>query len=75
MKTPRRMLVLRIIAAANVPAFEEEAEVDPYAANGETFLATFRRAWRDVAHRVEMRAFHAHGKSLGTGDPAELRLV
>ena len=56
----RRVLVRRVVAAADVPAFKTEAKVDPRISAGEAFLAALRCIGLVVARSTEMRA-----KSLG----------
>ena len=54
------VLVLRGIAAANVPADEAETQMNPAIACLETILAAVR-AWSDLLDLIEMRAvFRSH---------------
>ena len=53
------VLVLRGIAAANVTAFQAQAQMDPVVAHFEAFFATVGGVWSDLADLIEMRAdFH-----------------
>jgi hypothetical protein len=54
MEMLRRVLILRRIAAANMAAFQAEAEMNPKVAAFQAFLATFRCAWFDVVYVVKM---------------------
>jgi hypothetical protein len=55
----RRVLVLRIIAASDMSAFQTLAQMDPGVAHRETLLAA-RRAGLDFVDVIEMRAFGRH---------------
>src|SRR5437660_1456251 len=53
------VLVLRVVAAADVPARHAEPQVDPRIADPQAILTTVR-AGRDFANLVPMRAFLCH---------------
>jgi len=52
----RRVLVRRVVAAADVPAFEAQAKVDPRISGGEAFLAALRCIGLVIARSTEMCA-------------------
>ena len=52
----RGVLVLRVIAAADVAALQTEPEMDPLVAGGETFLAPAWCVWAMVARLTQMDA-------------------
>lgn len=55
-----RVLVGRIVAAADVSAREAQPEMNPRPVRGKAVLAAVGRCWCDVTHLLEMRtAFHA----------------
>jgi hypothetical protein len=54
----RRVLVGRVVAAADMPAAETEPEMHPGAVHPEALLAALRRARSDVTYLVEMGALH-----------------
>ena len=55
-KVLRGLPVLRLVAAANMPALETETQVYPRIACFQTILATIR-AGRDVVYMVKMCTF------------------
>jgi hypothetical protein len=55
------MLVFRRIAAANMPAFETEAQVYPRVPDSQTILAAIR-AGRDWSYLVKMCTLFSHRK-------------
>ena len=60
MEVLRRVLVLRLIAAADVPAGEAESEMNPGVAHLQAFLTSVRRAWRDGFEIFEVCALCWH---------------
>ncbi len=50
-----RVLILRRIAAANMAAFQAQAEMNPHVPAFQAFLAAFRRARFYVVYVVKMR--------------------
>ena len=56
-----RVLVLRVVAAAYVPALHAEPQVDPYVAGLQAILAAIG-AWGDIFDAIEMRAGIGHGR-------------
>jgi hypothetical protein len=58
-----RVLPDRIVAAANVTAGQTESKVNPPRAGREAFLASLRRAGRDVVDLGEVGALIGHGVS------------
>jgi len=60
MKVFGRVLVLRLIAAADMSALQAQPQVYPRCAHREALFTTLRRVRRDVAHSVEVRAFQTH---------------
>jgi hypothetical protein len=53
----RRVFILRVVAAADMPAGPAQPQVDPGIAHGEAFLATFA-ARRIRIDEAKMAAFH-----------------
>jgi hypothetical protein len=60
------MLARRVVTAADMPASETEAKMDPPAIRLEALLATFWRAWADVVNLIEMCALSCHHRLLAT---------
>src|SRR4030088_2759439 len=67
------VLVLRVVAAADVPARHAEPQVDPRIADPQAILTTVR-AGRDFANLVPMRAFLCH-TNVSVRLPAESRTI
>jgi len=54
------MLSRRVITAADMPAREAKAKMDPPSIRLETLLATLRRARLDVVNLLQVGAFSGH---------------
>jgi hypothetical protein len=59
MEVFRGVLVLRVIAAADMAAGKAKPQVHPVVTHGQALLATVRRPRLDVVDLVKMRVLHA----------------
>src|SRR5687767_3660301 len=72
-KVLRGVSVRRVVTATDVAAAQAESQVDPAAADLETFLAPLGRPRLDVADLAQMRAHFVHDSSSIVRRPPDTR--